>query len=333
MLCDLLANERFISVSDIERADQAAHALKPKWWDFDDAHNIGQLLPSQQEEFLSRIKANRHEYDLYGAALKAGQRLRDEVNGKETILFTSDSMDLALMDDFRIKLKETQKFSLSPAFAETTMEKLATPETVVKAKSFFALTHDPMWIEWRYGGENLSSLSQGALMLSEPNSDYVFAFTVIGCPRTNRFAIKKVRFLPSTLRLNGEKLEVDWELESGENTKDSLHFLMDFEIKLLCDFVIRINSPRIIEFRPCEDLSRLNKKRTRSGNSPLFSYQVVDLSKPVKDSMKLSETEGGGVRFHWRRGHFKVCRTGIFWWNPHTAGRKVYGEIRKEYVA
>jgi hypothetical protein len=332
MLCDLLASENFIYERDIETADQAAHAIKPVWWNKFGGHDINDLSSAQQAEFIGVIKANKPEFDRYAAALKAAQKLRDNVNAKKIILFADYSMDSIHIDDFQCKLKEAQKFSLSPGFTETTMEKLATPETVVKAKSFFALTHDPMWIEWRYG-DLLTSIIQGALMFSEPGGEYVFAYIVVGCPRTSRFSIKMIRFLPSTLRLDGENLKVDWDLLSGNNTNDGYQLLMNFEVKLLCDFIIRINSPRVTEFRRCEDLTRINRKRLKLGRLPLYVYQIVDLSKDIKASLREAENEADGVRFHWRRGHFKARRTGLFWWNPHTAGRKVYGEVKKEYVA
>ncbi len=106
------------------------------------------------------------------------------------------------------------------------------------------------------------------------------------------------------------------------------------------DFIIRINSPRITEFRPGEDLTKLYKKRQRLGRAPLCNYQIVDLSKTIKAHLRQADAEGeGGVRFHWRRGHFKLLsgprykEPGLHWWTPHTAGRKVYGEIEKDYVA
>jgi hypothetical protein len=108
---------------------------------------------------------------------------------------------------------------------------------------------------------------------------------------------------------------------------------------VVADFLIRINSPRITEIRDGEDRTAINRKRAKFGKQPLFSYHVVDLNAQVKAGLKAiaqaetEEAEHGKRRLHWRRGHFKCCRTGIFWWNPHLAGRAELGVIDKEYAA
>lgn len=95
-----------------------------------------------------------------------------------------------------------------------------------------------------------------------------------------------------------------------------------------------INSPALVATTE-RHMGLLNQKRQRTGKAPLNDYTVVRIDKKVRRLAEESKQnrEVGNVRFHWRRGHFKCRKTGMFWWNPHTAGHKELGVIEKEYIA
>lgn len=240
---------------------------------------------------------------------------------------------------FQDLLQRAQKFFVSPEFARTSLLRFSTPETVVKAKEWFQLIHDPMWLEWYY--EARPGFRLGALFYSRALAGGERAYWcylvegLVNNPRgsaTKMFSIYHYRLLPTTVRMEDNGFYMDVEADDGMEIDTN-----DFARQLACyayDFIIRINSPRITEFRPCDDLTKINKKRLRLGRAPLCTYQIVDLNRAIKAQLRQTESESeGGVRFHWRRGHFKARKTGIFWWSPHTAGRKVNGEVEKEYVA
>ena len=235
---------------------------------------------------------------------------------------------------FKSKLDAAQKFCLTKEFADSTLERLATPETVVKAKEWFGLAHNPMWLEWR-----LSAFEKdrdkppifGALLEDDGRGGIVgyFSLGIGGVAH-----IGKCRFYPETLRHEDGRTAIDFDAITGGWDKSDGE-PKDKYIALVADFVIRINSPRITDIRPGEDRTALNKKRLRNGKLPLYDYREVDLNKEVKAGLRMSEQgdSGGHRRLHWRRGHFKCCRTGIFWWNPHLAGRRDMGVIEKHYAA
>lgn len=246
---------------------------------------------------------------------------------------------------FKETLNESQKFFLTDDFAMATLDKMATPETVIKAKEWFRLIHNPMWLEWQINA--VSKLRMGAIFYSTPTvggDDAIMCYVVNGIVRggceskRKAFGISLYRILPESIRLTGKGCQIDIEDEHGRPIEDGA---VDGTLAFMAyDFIVRLNSPKITEFRPCEDLSKINKKRQRLGSLPLCSYQIVDLTREIKADIKLANSEGeGGVRFHWRRGHFKLLagerykQPGLHWWNPHTAGRKSNGEIIKEYVA
>src|ERR1700722_13221430 len=61
----------------------------------------------------------------------------------------SSSITLASIPQFQSRLRTSHKFFLTKAFADASLARLATPETVVRAKEWFRLIHDPMWFEWQ----------------------------------------------------------------------------------------------------------------------------------------------------------------------------------------
>ena len=105
---------------------------------------------------------------------------------------------------------------------------------------------------------------------------------------------------------------------------------------IIMDIIARLNSPNITDAKESPSLDKINKKRLSKGKLPLFSYHIVDISKQLKVALRSMEGAGepeSEKRLHWVRGHFKVRKSGIFWWRPHTAGNSLLGFVDKEYVA
>jgi len=69
------------------------------------------------------------------------------------------------------------------------------------------------------------------------------------------------------------------------------------------------------------DLTKLNKHRTRSGKPLLRNFTVIKLNLSRAMQRKI-EAAGGeaAYRQHLVRGHYKVRKTGIFWWSPFNRG-------------
>lgn len=81
-----------------------------------------------------------------------------------------------------------------------------------------------------------------------------------------------------------------------------------------------------------QDISKINKARTRSGKAPLLGYSVCTI-----DAAKTSVASGRGratkseIRAHFVRGHFKLRKTGVFWWRPSMRGNLAAGIVTKSY--
>lgn len=82
------------------------------------------------------------------------------------------------------------------------------------------------------------------------------------------------------------------------------------------------------------DLTKLNKARARNGNHPLLPYREtrIRLGRLVRRRLEKTYAEvPGDIIHHWRNGHFKVWKTGIFWWNGHWVGDEEIGTKAPRY--
>jgi len=314
MLCDLMLERWINNGPDVQLFSKVnqANALKDAGASDEDARAV---LTEQDiidlKDYLQRFEEAPH------------------LCGKGSIPFSDIGM-------FQERLRSAHKFTLTPAFISASFEHLATPETILKAKDWFALIHNPMWLEWLLPNVKLRF---GALLYSKPvagGNSATMCYFIHGKAEAETgmqwYEVYHFRIFPDSLQQEHGKFRMDIEDVAGLSMDEEQ--LQHMSSMAIFDFIVRLNSPRITDFRPTEDLSRLNKKRAQLGRLPLCSYQVVDLNKDIKHYLKQAGSESDyGVRFHWRRGHFKVRKTGVFWWSPHTAGRKTHGEIHKDYIA
>ena len=78
---------------------------------------------------------------------------------------------------------------------------------------------------------------------------------------------------------------------------------------------------------------RLNKRRAASGKTPLFDYRLLKVHSRVRKRIgEVVESKGfKKLRAHFVRGHFKVRKTGIYYWSPFVRGELKYGFADKDY--
>lgn len=120
-----------------------------------------------------------------------------------------------------------------------------------------------------------------------------------------------------------------WKIMWEESCSD-----LNGEPSFLESLLVVINSKNLVSVKPPEDFSKLNKHRIRRGKHPLlpFSKVEISLSKSAKRSFVLRDEEMS-LRAHIVRGHFKVRKSGIFWWSPFLRGDADKGTIvRDGYV-
>lgn len=119
-------------------------------------------------------------------------------------------------------------------------------------------------------------------------------------------------------RAIGELARADWAGEVG--------FLLAV-IGLLC-------ARNTVDVIP-SDFARLNRARAKRGVPPLFEHKVLRIA---HRHVKRVYPEGSAradhapMRGHFVRGHFKVRKSGVFFWTPHARGEFSRGRIEKDYA-
>lgn len=82
------------------------------------------------------------------------------------------------------------------------------------------------------------------------------------------------------------------------------------------------------------DSSEFKKSEQKYGRRPFFSYSLCKLSshcKKVITRLLDAGVGGAGIRAHFVRGHFKVRKSGIFWWSDFARGDPSLGFADKDY--
>lgn len=82
-----------------------------------------------------------------------------------------------------------------------------------------------------------------------------------------------------------------------------------------------------------EDRTKLNRARAKSGKRPLADFHVltVRLSKAERAAQREGACDHEGKRAHVVRGHFKVRKSGMYWWRPFVRGDLGKGFANKRY--
>jgi hypothetical protein len=81
------------------------------------------------------------------------------------------------------------------------------------------------------------------------------------------------------------------------------------------------------------DYCKLNRARMKRGKPPLYEHKLLKIAH--RQHRRVYANGDGGdytpMRQHFCRGHFKIRRTGVFFWHPHLRGDPARGRIEKDY--
>lgn len=83
------------------------------------------------------------------------------------------------------------------------------------------------------------------------------------------------------------------------------------------------------------DKTAQNRKRIKRNKPPLANHYLLRIHPRQKARMRVSKNtaaEHAALRAHFVRGHWKVRKTGIFFWHPFVRGDRRKGEINKDYL-
>ena len=79
----------------------------------------------------------------------------------------------------------------------------------------------------------------------------------------------------------------------------------------------------------------LNRSRSKAGKPPLVDYHQLTLRIGASDAPRRRMDPYGhdraAQRAHTVRGHFKIRKTGVYWWRPFIRGEVAEGFVGKSY--
>lgn len=117
-------------------------------------------------------------------------------------------------------------------------------------------------------------------------------------------------------------------VDSRDHTTDKLLLAASIQLAIFLRVLNCVN----VKTETVDAPAALNKKRTKSGKPPIYSYKVLVLRPSVAQRMDHGGTHES-PRIHLRHGHIKRRNTGNFWWQPHVVGDRTRGVVMKDYRA
>ena len=109
----------------------------------------------------------------------------------------------------------------------------------------------------------------------------------------------------------------------------ALQLLMDASIKdiegeapMLRAAIMLLNSRNLAEHEPKPAPPKLNAARARRGKPPLLGYTHVRvrLTRALAARAGMAADARQPSRLHLVRGHFKIRKSGVYWWSPFARG-------------
>ena len=80
------------------------------------------------------------------------------------------------------------------------------------------------------------------------------------------------------------------------------------------------------------DISKLNRARKKRGDLPLFEHHVIKIHTRQQKRVPGAGTgDHVAMRGHFVSGHWKVRKSGIFFWHPYKRGDFGLGRVHKDY--
>lgn len=112
------------------------------------------------------------------------------------------------------------------------------------------------------------------------------------------------------------------QADSMEKLRSFAEFDLLAEWKFILALLISINSRNIIRLGEEINYDRLNKARIAKGKAPLLSHREIKLSLSRVQRNRMGSDIGGhrDLAAHIVEGHWKVRKSGLYWWNTHARG-------------
>jgi hypothetical protein len=104
------------------------------------------------------------------------------------------------------------------------------------------------------------------------------------------------------------------------------------ELGHLIATLVLMNSKNCIDVREIAPPPKLNKARLKAGKTELLPYSTVEITLNRPSARAAAEGRGSeeAMRLHLVRGHFKIRKTGVFWWHHFMRGDESAGMVERK---
>lgn len=129
------------------------------------------------------------------------------------------------------------------------------------------------------------------------------------------------------------KFLVQYSIVPGVEWYESFVDDLAGELPFVEAFYLLLNSRNTIVTQQRDNFAKLNNARRKNKKPPLKEFITTRLriSKVVGNRATAHGMSHDQARFHLVRGHFKIRKSGVYWWAPHGRGRGGSGNLRQGY--
>jgi hypothetical protein len=91
-----------------------------------------------------------------------------------------------------------------------------------------------------------------------------------------------------------------------------------------------VNSRNLVKISDDDqDLTKINRARVKRGKPPMLQFRKVTVSLSRGATARSAKSGDGSIPLHVVRGHFKVRKSGIYWWSPFWRGDAAAGVVSR----
>lgn len=128
----------------------------------------------------------------------------------------------------------------------------------------------------------------------------------------------------------------------GDTEEQFVDYMFEFISPVLAPQLVLVRAVlALLNSRNCTALQSIDAqpvpkslRKRLSSQKELYSHRILklDLNKAQLSRAKANGLSSDEARAHLVRGHFKVRKTGIFWWSPFVRGNSRKGIVTKDYL-
>lgn len=219
-------------------------------------------------------------------------------------------------------------FSLDKSLVDSIIDKFAKDEKFCSyLKDTAVPPYKETWIEFKFNGQKIGCAVKG-------EKHYEGILLLFYCEEADESITCEIKrneiFYDKFLKSYAKILT-----KPERMTTDKAFSIVAPLIGLVTTALGVMSSKRIIcQVEVTPSTKRLSPKKDIK---KLHSYSLIkirpEIERAFAEDADLEKEQRGGRKLHWRRGHFKHCRTGTFWWSAHLAGSAANGVVKSRYIA